>query len=1014
MSNLWIPDPANPIGFYAKLGCQMNQPIPKYALIAKRLYVCTRTIDPIAPEGTAPPGNLGRIVLCRPEGTTAETAEEFYLPEAQWRRAAENFAANAEESGTVTSQSPARDKIALYRSLFKGRDDVHAHGFHGKDGRIGYAPACTNEWKRGICPRTQERKVKCAACESKAFAPLSDAALIAHFKGADERFRDVIGLYVLNDDSKTHLLVLDFDKDGWKEAVKALREAAKNHGLEAHVERSRSGNGGHVWFFFSEAIDAKLARDFGSTLIADAMALEPALNFDAFDRMLPAQATIPRGGFGNLVAAPLQGQAQRRGNSVFVDEDLVPYPDQWLYLSRAKRLNAEAVHRVVGEAASSRQDINKGSNRSAPWEPKASKPLTKRDFSGRTTVIEADMLYVPDQGLSANAVLRIKRLAAFANPEFFKLQALHRSVYKTPRIMYLGEERDGFIALPRGCKGALLAMLDNVQTSYTIEDKRFEGAHLDVAFKGKLRPEQEQAIERLAKSENGILSAPTGFGKTVIAAALIAQIGLPTLVIVPKTALLSQWSCKLEEFLDIEHPDGPALTPSGKPSKRKRHVIGQIGGGKARVTGLVDVATFQSLASKDPETAEPQAKEIVREYGLVICDECHHAAAPQMELILKAVRAKFVYGLSATPKRADGLDRALFMLCGPIRCRIDPKEQARQQGFRRILQPRFTKIRLANYENGQSFNQILDELCKHDARNKLIAADVARAMKTGRRALVLSKRKEHVRRLAEIIVKMTNANVHVLVGEGTTRQRREKLAGAVSAVSRGPAIIVATESYLGEGFDASALDSLFLATPISFDGNVTQQAGRLHRSSDGKTSVEIYDYVDTTVPVLERMHKKRLKTYAKLGYEIAAGENEGDGTAKSARFIMHYEAMRALTADIAGATRTISIAAPYASSKAAASIIKPLADAIRRGVNVDCRVARVPEHVIMEEFAAAGISLATDPEMDHPCLAVFDGKTIWYGTIPFLAFAQKDDCSIRIESAEAAHDLLTERKAEDK
>ena len=998
----------------------MDQPIPKYALVAGRLYVCTETVDPIAPDstiarednsapcGTAASDNLERIVLCRLGDNDKEAAERRYLPESLWRSAAKDFAIKAKESGTVTSQSPAHEKIALYRALFQGRCDVHAHGFRGKDGKIGYAPACTNEWKRGVCPRTQGRKVKCTVCENKSFAPIADATLIAHFKGADERFRDVIGLYVLNNNSKTHLLVLDFDKDGWKDAVGALRKAAAKHGLEAHVERSRSGNGGHAWFFFSEAIDAKLARDFGSTLIAEAMAMEPTLNFDAFDRMLPAQTTIPEGGFGNLIAAPFQGRAQREGNSVFIDETFVPYPDQWLHLSRVKKLDIESVRRVAYGAGDARREGNASGGQAMPWEPKVSTPLARQDFPERITVVEADMLYVSERGLSANAAFRIKRLAAFANPEFFKLQALHRSVYNTPRIMYLGEKRDDFIALPRGCKGALLAMLDELQVSYIVEDKRIEGARHDITFKGKLRPEQEQAIEHLAKFENGILSAPTGFGKTVIAAALIAQVGLPTLVIVPKTALLSQWSDKLEEFLAIEYPDGPALTTSGKPSKRKRHVIGQIGGGKNRVTGIVDIATFQSLVSKDSETAEPQAKEIVKEYGLVICDECHHAAAPQMELILKAVRAKFVYGLSATPKRADKLDRALFMLCGPIRCRIDPKDQARQQGFRRILRPRFTKIRLANYEDGQSFNQILDELCKHDARNRLIAADVAHAMETGRRALVLSKRKEHVRRLADIIAKETGIGAHVLVGEGTTRQRREKLAEAVSAVSDGPAVIVATESYLGEGFDASALDALFLATPISFDGNVTQQAGRLHRTSDGKTSVEIYDYVDASIPMLERMHKKRLKTYAGLGYEIAAGEDESDGAAKSAQFITHREAMRALTADIANATCTISIAAPYASSKTASSVIEALADAVRRGVYVDCRVAKRPESAILEQFAAAGMPLAVEPAMKHPCLAIFDGKTIWYGTIPLFAFAQIDDCSIRIESAEAAHDLLAE------
>ncbi len=984
----------------------MERPIPRYALVAGRLYVYERTVEPVARGDDTASGVLDRIVICRPEGSSAEGDKRYYLPESYWRRAAEQFTANAKKSGTVTSQSSTREKIALYRSIFKGRADVHAHGFCGKDGRIGYVPACSNEWKQGVCPRTQGGKIKCATCEHKALAPLTDAMLIAHFKGSNERFRDVIGLYVLNAESKTNLLVLDFDKDGWKQAVSAMRKAARVHGLEAYIERSRSGNGGHVWFFFSEAIDAKLARDFGSTIIAEAMSLEPALSFGAFDRMLPAQSTIPEGGFGNLIAAPLQGRAQREGNSVFIDEYFVPYPDQWLFLSRVKKLDDETVRRIANSNAM--QSPNTGGNHATPWEQRASRELTRLDFPEHITIVEGDMLYVPEQGLSPNAAFRIKRLAAFANPEFFKLQALHRSVYKTPRIMYLGEMRDGFIALPRGCKPALLKVLDSIQVSYAIEDKRVEGSYQSIAFKGQLRPEQVQAVKQLARFENGILSAPTGFGKTVIAAALIAQISLPTIVIVPKTALLSQWACRLEEFLAIDRPDGPLLTPSGKPSKRKRRVIGQIGGGKNHITGIVDIATFQSLVSKDADTSEPGAKQIVGGYGLVICDECHHAAAPQMELILKAARGKYVYGLSATPKRADGLDRALFMLCGPIRCRIDPKDQAKQQGFTRTLRPRFTKIRLGNYEEGQSFNQILDALCKHGARNKLIASDVAQAIQTGRRALVLTKRKEHARQLAKNIGQETSAEVHVLVGEGTARQRREKLIEAISAVSEGPAVIVATESYLGEGFDASALDALFLATPISWDGNVTQQAGRLHRTSDGKTSVEIYDYVDAAIPMLERMHKKRLKTYAKLGYEIAADSGIGGHDAKRAQFVLHHEALRVLADDIANATHSIDIAAPYASPKAMDSLVELLAGAIRRGAHVTCRVAKQPDATVLERFAEASVPLTVDPAIKHPCLAVFDRKIIWYGTIPLLAFAQKDDCSVRIESPEAAHDLLGE------
>ncbi len=938
---------------------------------------------------------------------TPTDAAVRYVTEGQWFAAASEFANGARARGIVTSQSPAREKLALYRSLFRGREDVHAHGYLKKDGGIGYAPACANEWERGVCPRTAGQKVKCADCPHQVFLPLDDATIVGHFKGEDTRLRDVIGLYVLDADSNTNVLVLDFDDAGWREAVRAVRAAAASLGVPAHVERSRSGNGAHVWFFFEAPTSAKLARAFGNAVLEEAMALSKSVGFSAFDRMFPAQETIPAGGFGNLIAAPFQGRAQRAGNSVFVDENFEPYPDQWLYLSQVRKFDEDEVRSVVDAAGTSAVSTAADSNDSVPWKPAPRAPLSPGDFPNQLVIIEADMLYVPEQGLSARAAYRIRRLAAFSNPEFFKRQALHRSVYGTPCVVYLGETRGGHIALPRGCKGTLISLLNEAQASYVVRDERRAGRPLSIEFTGRLRPEQLGAAERLAAYESGILSAPTGFGKTVIGAHLIARAGVPALVIVPKTALVSQWVERLGQFLSIEHPDGPALTKSGRPSKRKRRVIGQLGGGKSQVTGIVDVATYQSLVEKDSDTGEPRAKDLVGQYGLVICDECHHAAAPQLELILKAVPARLVYGLSATPRRADGLDRALYMLCGPVRCRVDPKDQARQQGFKRVLSPRLTRVRLT-CEPGASFAQVLDELCAHAARNELIAKDVAEAVAAGRKPLVLTKRKGHARKLAELIGQRLAAapapQAHLLVGEGTARQRRERLAAALEAMLSGPAVLVATEAYLGEGFDASELDMLFLATPISWDGNVTQQAGRLHRASAGKTEVVIRDYVDAAVPMLERMYKRRLKTYARLGYTVESPGGEADGAAAS--FVLAGDAMGKLLADIEEATSSIALVAPYASAKSARVLAGPLADAKRRGVQLACVVTKSPTDEARAAFAEEGVELQEGSSVATSGLAVFDRKRIWYGTVPLLAFPKSDDCSIRLESPEAAHDLL--------
>lgn len=982
--------------------------LSKYALFDGWLYRCLGVLPHVGG------GSTPSVVICEsPEG------DRRYATGEEWSRAARAFDEEASAQGLVTAASPASDKLRLFRSLFRGREDVYAHGYRRKDGGIAYAPACANEWARGVCPKCQNVRAKCADCPSRSFAPLSDRELIDHFKGRDPFFRDVVGLYVLDSECKTSVLVADFDKAGWREAASAYRDAAERLGIPVAVERSRSGNGGHVWIFFDEPIAASLARDLGSAVISEGMAHDVALSFSSYDRMFPTQSTIPAGGFGNLIALPFQGAAQRQGNSVFVDKAFEPYEDQWFFLSRVAKVSEEKAREVVkrsaggplGGLAYGRQMARFGSD-DEPWKHPKRAPLTSKDFPPMVHVVKADMLYVPEEGLSPAACNRLLRLAAFGNPEFYRAQVMHQSVFGKPRIISLAEERGGYIALPRGAEKRLVELLKESGAFYRVSDERFVGPVIRVSFNGELRDGQAEAVERLLEFENGILSAPTGFGKTVIGAAVIARLKMPTLVIVPKTALVPQWKERLGEFLDIDEELPPLLTPTGRKSRRKRSPIGQIGGGKNERSGIIDIATFQSLVEKD-DGGCPRAKGCVKEYGLIVVDECHHGAAPQLECILKAVNARNVYGLSATPKRADGLEGITYLLCGPVRVQIDPKQQAQLQNYRRVLRPRFTGVRLPDLEAGASYSQVLERLCAHEKRNALIVGDVREAVAAGRTPLVVSKRKDHARMLHHAL-RSLGLDARLLIGEGTPKQRREAIERAKQSEDGRPFILVATESYLGEGFDMPRLDALFLTTPISWDGNVTQQSGRLHREFEGKTKVIVYDYVDVSVPMLERMYKKRLKTYGNLGYEVCSPADEDEGV-KGGSFVGKGDWLGRFEADIRKAKRSILVRAPYASEAVVKKLLPALQDACERGLKVTCAVRKrtASERLGSRDIAAAALLEEAGVEAtwfeDGPTrLAIIDDALIWYGSLALLAFPKSDDCSLRLHDAELAAELKDE------
>jgi superfamily II DNA or RNA helicase/very-short-patch-repair endonuclease len=766
-----------------------------------------------------------------------------------------SLTAGTETPTALTQQSSSTDKIALFRSLFRGREDVYPRRFESrKTGRAGYQPACGNEWIRGVC---EKPRIKCSDCPNQRFLAVTDEVIRWHLSGRDGAGRDfVMGVYPMLRDETCHFLAVDFDRDRWRTDAAAFIESCRNLVVPAALERSRSGNGAHIWFFFGEAVPATMARKLGSLLLTETMERWPELGLRSYDRLFPNQDTLPKGGFGNLIALPLQRHARDHGNSVFVDDDFRPYPDQWAFLASIQRVSrhqldgwvqaAEGRGRIVGirMAATDAED-------DAPWAtPPSRRPKEPRITGPLPTELElvlADQIYISKQALPPALRNRLIRLAAFQNPEFYRAQAMRLPTYDKPRVIACAEDCAQHIGLPRGCLDEVQELLKALGIRSVVRDERLSGSPLAVRFHGELRPEQQAAAQALLAHETGVLSATTAFGKTVLAAWLIAQRGVNTLVLVHRQQLLEQWVDRLATFLQ--------LSPKA---------IGRLGGGRKKLTGALDVALMQSLVRKGV------VDDRVADYGHLVVDECHHVSAHSFEQVARRTKARFVTGLSATVTRKDGHHPIIFMQCGPVRFRVDAKQQAAARPFTHevIVRPTGFRAPFAPEDDPRiEFKKLLDALSKCESRNRMICGDVCEALRNGRTPLLLTERTEHLSELAGRLREHVPQVITLQGGMGKKALRETLTRLADNADSAGR-VLLATGKYIGEGFDDPRLDTLFLALPVSWRGTIAQYVGRLHRLHEGKREVRVYDYADLEVPMLARMFDRRCRGYEAVGYTI--------------------------------------------------------------------------------------------------------------------------------------------------
>lgn len=916
----------------------------------------------------------------------------------------------------ILSKYITEDLVNKYFAMFWGRTDVYAkRGIKG-----GYFPQCNHRWQELLCPKQRGEKINCEVCEHREWTKLKPEKIIEHLLGYREDGADVLGIYPLLPDGTCRFLVFDFDNhekgaektdfanadDEWHEEVDALRCICESNGITPLVERSRSGRGAHVWIFFKKPVSAALARNFGFLLLDKGSVSINLKSFHYYDRMYPSQDVASS--IGNLIALPLQGQALKRGNSAFVDKNWNAYPDQWdILLNRTEKLSLEDIENYMKKWQTELvekkgiQALDASQSRPKPWKKKDG--FIKSDVVGKMHIVFGDGIYVDALNLMPRLQNQIRSMAAFDNPIFYKNKRLGYSNYYNFSAIYMGKDLDGYIRIPRGLRDELLATCKEAGIEYELIDHREKGRPIRVSFKGDLKPQQKLAAQRLLAFDNGVLSAATAFGKTAVCSYLIAERKVNTLILLQSKDLLEQWVDELNKFLLIDEEPPIYMTKSGR-EKRRDSVIGILHGNKNTLTGIVDVAMVGSLYSKG------KFNDFINSYGMVLMDECHHCGSNTSVEVMQKVNARYIYGVSATPKRGDHLEKIIFMLIGPIRHSYTAKERAMEQGIGHYVYPRYTRVIDTN-ESKNDINGAYALISMNSARNEMILEDTRACVKEGRTQVILTRYKEQAKYLYNHLQGDTD-HVFLLYGDNSDKENLEVRRRLKEVPKHQSLILVATGQKIGEGFDYPRLDTLMLAAPVSFSSRLEQYIGRLNRDYDGKKDVIVYDYVDSHIRDFDNMYAKRLRTYKRTGFQLITNHVLSKQTANAIYDSGNY--MDIFERDLVEAEKRIIVSSPELTQDKVERFNYLVKLRQEAGVNVTV-ITIDPQNVshgslefvqsLIIEMQENGIHvIVKDEVIEH--FAIIDDDLVWHGGMNLLGKEDAWDNLMRIKSVQAAAELI--------